>query len=104
MKRTREIESLQSKSRRVVFEFGAVATLRQLVGIGNRWLEQVIRGVLDVAGNLTRPRLERFPPRLPGAGAYYTMNANKQLVLVWGSRPYLYSGGRASRLPYANPP
>ena len=116
-----EIESLQAKCRRVVFEFGAVATLRQLVGIGNRWLEQVIRGVLDVAGNLTRPRLEeqqiyqrstagRFFSVLwwggtdPYRARRYRRDWKGSYALYREPHPQSYSGGRGSRLPYANPP
>jgi len=89
---SREIESLQEKMRRVVFKHGAVATLRQLVERSVITLGQAIRGVLDVAGNLTRPRLR--PPQGVKGRKFSRLDHENNRVVSWSVE---YSGGLASR-------
>ncbi len=110
VKRGREIESLQAAARRRVYEYGAVETLRQLIERGIISVQEVARGVLDVAGSLTRPRMSFWPVDPREARKEYVPRHMGDTRYEWDgsdlprrryylpSNPQYYSGGRSSRI------
>ena len=111
VKRGREIESLQAATRRRVYEYGAVETLRQLIERGIISVQEAVRGVLDVAGSLMRPRMSYWPVS-PRSFRNSVMGESRyEWVSTWLPRkrrywrpsyPQDYSGGRSSRIPYSS--